>query len=943
MKYEGIYINDFGIFNNSRIENLNPSFNIIGGGNRAGKTTFLKLLRYIGYGIPKTDKVPPARSNYNVEAIVNDLDNRYSVKLNGYAKPKVNIINNNDCDIKKIFSDVDQFTYNQLFTITLDELRKLPEGVNDKEKLQSVLIGAGLKEYTLLPRLEKSFYSEAEKIGGKTGRVNVRRFKEYNQTIKEGLKLKNEAKSQVKKYYDLKKRHEALIKKIEHNQEVINDLEKKKVRLDLLKSNYQIIDELLKINTQLENKKYSKLPLKETNFYPNQIEELYKKYKDNYELYKEKINKFEINTNKNFENNYIDRFLNKNLKIDNYYNKLSGLEEKKNNIEENRNSLENEYNNIKTMATNISDSISEDLEIIRDIEVNIEQKNNLRNLVKEYEKTEKNIDKLDNKKSEVEYNLKEEKQKLEELNKIKDNKKSLIYLVSFITMTILITGISFIDIRLAGLYLLDLIILYKFISNKYKDINNDNEIKRVKDNLDQLKNKNMRITKEIEQNKSNQEDINIKLKELREKLKLNKEISPQLIYEYYVDLVDLRSKYFEYTEKKESFKEKEKEFITQLKNIFEFLKEFKDVIDIEEKNNISSVSDISYIDSLIVQTYKIKDLLHVIGQQKIQYEEIKAELMSIEGISFIDTDKEISLVVQDYKELSTLVEDYKSKKERVREIKGQLTNITDQIKTAYSIDQQSNKEEIINRLVKEFKSYSSKEDVIEKFDDIKKRLKLKLEEQEETKNKKEKIKVNMKNISSEDKIIEADDKIYRARENLRPVAERYAVNKIASFILNSYWQVFLKDKKDRLLNKASNIMKQITSGVYENIEPLDDISRTDFKIIKDDGTVIENIDYLSRGTIEQLYMAIRINRIMEIEPDLPVIIDDSLVNFDPKHLRNIFDIINNLKDRNQIFFLTCHPEQINYLDQKIDNKKYYWLKKGRFYETDKDDLIKNLK
>jgi uncharacterized protein YhaN len=72
MKYEEIHINDFGIFANAKLLDLNPNFNIIGGANRAGKTTLLKMLRYIAYGIPNKDIIPPARSNYDLEAILSD-------------------------------------------------------------------------------------------------------------------------------------------------------------------------------------------------------------------------------------------------------------------------------------------------------------------------------------------------------------------------------------------------------------------------------------------------------------------------------------------------------------------------------------------------------------------------------------------------------------------------------------------------------------------------------------------------------------------------------------------------------------------------------------------------------------------------------------------------------------------------------------------------------
>src|SRR6056297_1323947 len=268
MKYKSIYIRDFGIFANSELRNLNPNFNIIGGGNRAGKTTFLKLLRHLPYGIPNKNIIPPARVNYNIEAIVNNNDKSYSILLKGHAKPKIKSLNKKETETENIFSKIDKFTYKQLFTITLKELKKVPEGVDDREKLQSVLMGAGLKEYTLIPKLKEYFSNEANEIAGKYGKIDVGRFKEYNQIIKDGIKLKNEAKSQVSKYYQLENDLDKINEDIKSTLEKIKRKRNKKDRLDLIKSNYQNIENLIKLKNDLKKEKYLDIPKKDFTFYP---------------------------------------------------------------------------------------------------------------------------------------------------------------------------------------------------------------------------------------------------------------------------------------------------------------------------------------------------------------------------------------------------------------------------------------------------------------------------------------------------------------------------------------------------------------------------------------------------------------------------------------------------------------------------------------------------
>mgnify|MGYP001409752486 CR=1 FL=1 len=56
MKIRRLFIKDFGIFHNELLEDIAPGLVVIGGHNRAGKTTFLELLRYLPFGFPRKKK-----------------------------------------------------------------------------------------------------------------------------------------------------------------------------------------------------------------------------------------------------------------------------------------------------------------------------------------------------------------------------------------------------------------------------------------------------------------------------------------------------------------------------------------------------------------------------------------------------------------------------------------------------------------------------------------------------------------------------------------------------------------------------------------------------------------------------------------------------------------------------------------------------------------------
>ena len=68
-------------------------------------------------------------------------------------------------------------------------------------------------------------------------------------------------------------------------------------------------------------------------------------------------------------------------------------------------------------------------------------------------------------------------------------------------------------------------------------------------------------------------------------------------------------------------------------------------------------------------------------------------------------------------------------------------------------------------------------------------------------------------------------------------------------------------------------------------------------------------DELSRGTREQLYLALRFGLIREFGEHaerLPVVVDEALVNFDPERAGLAAGAFARLSETNQVLVFTCH-------------------------------------
>ena len=114
--------------------------------------------------------------------------------------------------------------------------------------------------------------------------------------------------------------------------------------------------------------------------------------------------------------------------------------------------------------------------------------------------------------------------------------------------------------------------------------------------------------------------------------------------------------------------------------------------------------------------------------------------------------------------------------------------------------------------------------------------------------------------------------------------------------------------------------------------PQDDLMQGDFKTKQRDETIKESSRELSRGTKEQLFLAVRISRIKEIKPSLPVILDDSFVNFDIAHTKNTVMALVQLAKTHQIFVLTCHATLVQLIMEQATNALYYKLDRREIYK-----------
>ena len=839
MNFKKLFIKDFGIFRHQSLKKINSNINIIGGLNRAGKTTFLEMLRYLPYGFPKKDSFIPANNKYDVEAVLEYQDQNYNLLTKGYSSPFLKKNSNKystEINIEDIF-DIDNFSYKQLYTISLSQLKRIPEGISkNEEKLQSILLGAGFGELLNLQDIKEKFTKKAEKIGGKNGTVNVKEFKEYYQEIKRGIKLRNEANSELEEFKNLKEKLKNKNKDIYKLEKRIDKLNLKEDRLDLLKNNYsnmEKIDQLLQKNDYLTDNMYLNSNLDSIYKKLNSLNEKLKNYKEdkkNIALKKEALLQELKNLNNNWnDESYLDYVLNLNLdfiekeKVNSYIYEYKELRNKIEKLEQEKETIKNRIDKLKNKNKNINEKINRDY-----------------------------------------------------------NKKFII-----ISLIVLLIGFSAFLIN----WPIALIITFFGISSSYfynkekrEKVNfYEKEKMELEKDLTESKLKLDKLNSNIKKKKQQKAEISISLNKLKKNLELDNNIKVDILKDYFKEINIIRDKINEWKIKKN-------------------------------------------------QLNKKKDEL------KSHFEHISKKLLEIK----IGIDKDF--------ELSEDITDLMEKLEQLMELKKTKLNIlstlkTDRAKRAFlnlKNSQTINQKKLWNIFYDFYKNYLSKDDVENNYNNVKNKLKNAMENLEKDKNKRQSIKDKINRLESSNKLKRAREIIFKNRKKLKKKAKNYGKNLTASFIIEKVYKNILANMKDEIFSLTSKYLEKITGQEYVKVLPAYNLKNIDFRTVLKNGHKYDTTEVLSRGTREQLFLAVRLSRIKAMDNNLPVIFDDSLVNFDSYHLKNTLDLITEISEQNQVFILTCHSDLVEKLKVNNKNIDYWKLKNGKFQKTSKEILINYL-
>lgn len=143
-------------------------------------------------------------------------------------------------------------------------------------------------------------------------------------------------------------------------------------------------------------------------------------------------------------------------------------------------------------------------------------------------------------------------------------------------------------------------------------------------------------------------------------------------------------------------------------------------------------------------------------------------------------------------------------------------------------------------------------------------------------------------------------------EQLQEHSREWARLTIAEELLNRTRRKFEQERQPDVIRHAQAFFSSVTGGRYQQLyAPIGEQSIT----VTDANGSGKKPSELSRGTREQLYLALRFGLIRgadEHAERLPVVVDEALVNFDTERACLAAEAFGRLAETNQVLVFTCH-------------------------------------
>ena len=125
------------------------------------------------------------------------------------------------------------------------------------------------------------------------------------------------------------------------------------------------------------------------------------------------------------------------------------------------------------------------------------------------------------------------------------------------------------------------------------------------------------------------------------------------------------------------------------------------------------------------------------------------------------------------------------------------------------------------------------------------------------------------------------------------------------------------------INMKNNITPKFTENMSKNIAKISNNKYTKVGINEEKGLIVENeygeyipAERLSTGTIDQLYLSLRLSMVDELSNEkMPIILDEAFAYYDDYRMENILKFLNENTNNHQVIIFTCTKREASILNK----------------------------
>ena len=142
------------------------------------------------------------------------------------------------------------------------------------------------------------------------------------------------------------------------------------------------------------------------------------------------------------------------------------------------------------------------------------------------------------------------------------------------------------------------------------------------------------------------------------------------------------------------------------------------------------------------------------------------------------------------------------------------------------------------------------------------------------------------------------------KTKLTKLTNEWSVYKVAQAALDEAKKRYQEKYFHAVIDKTSTFFEHITQGKYVTV--FAPTEKLPFQVETEDQRRYR-VDELSKGTIDQLYVALRLamNVIMQEKISVPLIIDDAFVHFDTVRSSQMVQLLREISVTQQVILFTC--------------------------------------